>query len=286
MQAKVLFLQMKNYICLQIGFNRMNKIYKFFAVFLLFLLGSCIPTKNLQYLQSKNKNTQETAVTPVVLKPYRVQINDVLSVRIKALDQKLVEIFNPTVNAGDAKSNTADALYFDGFTVNDHGEIRVPILGEIPVIGLTLDEVRLKIEKQLLSEYFNKAADIFVTVKLAGMRYTISGEVANPGTKVLFQDKVTILEAIANCGDITITGNRKEVVVVRQYPHGTEMHTINLLDYDALKSAYFYIQPNDFIYVKPLIQKSWGTGTNGLQSFTTILAAVSLLLTTFLLIKK
>lgn len=264
----------------------MNKIYKYLVLMLVLFFGSCIPTKDLQYLQSKNKKNQESAVNPVVLKPYRVQINDVLSVRIKALDQKLVEIFNPSSNIANTGTVSADGLYFDGFTVNDHGEIRVPILGEIPVIGLTLDEIRIKIEKQLLSEYFNKAADIFVTVKLAGMRYTINGEVNNPGTKVLFQDKVTILEAIANCGDITITGNRKEVVVVRQYPHGTEMHTINLLEYDALNSPYFYVQPNDFIYVKPLAQKSWGTGTNGLQSFTTIFAAISLVLTTFLLIKK
>ncbi len=264
----------------------MNKIHIFFAVTLLFLLDSCIPTKDLQYLQSKKNKSQENIVSQVVLKPYRLQINDVLSVRIKALDQKLVEIFNPSSNTANTGFVSADGLYFDGFTVNDHGEIRVPILGEIPVIGLTLDEVRIKIEKQLLKEYFNKEADIFVTVKLAGMRYTVNGEVNSPGTKVLFQDKVTILEAIANSGDITITGNRKEVVVVRQYPHGTEMHTINLLEYEALNSPYFYVQPNDFIYVKPLAQKSWGTGTNGLQSFTTILAAISLVLTTFLLIKK
>ena len=75
-------------------------------------------------------------------------------------------------------------------------------------------------------------------------------------------------------------------MVVRQYPHGTEMHNIDLTSIEALKSPYYYVQPNDYIYIKPLKQKSWGTGINGVQSFTTILAAVSLLLTTFLLIKK
>ncbi|MEO8234901.1 MAG: polysaccharide biosynthesis/export family protein [Flavobacterium sp.] len=263
----------------------MNKIYRFCVFAVLFLFASCIPNKDLLYLQNKNNSNQEQAITPVVLKPYRAQVNDVLSIRIKALDQKLVEMFNTAVVPG-AQINTSDALYFDGFSVNDHGDIRVPVLGIVNVIGLTLDEIRLKIEKQLLEEYFNKSADIFVTVKLAGMRYTVNGEVVSPGTKVLFQDKVTILEAIANCGDITITGNRKDVMVVRQYPNGTEMHTIDLTSSDALKSPYYYIQPNDFIYIKPLKQKSWGTGTNGLQSFTTILSSVSLLLTIFLLLKK
>ena len=263
----------------------MNKIYSFCAFAVLLLFASCIPNKDLLYLQDKNNSNQESTITPVVLKPYRAQVNDVLSVRIKALDQKLVEMFNPSTTAG-SQTNSSDGLYFDGFSVNDHGDIRVPVLGEINVLGLTLDEIRLKVEKQLLDEYFNKEADIFVTVKLAGMRYTVNGEITNPGTRILFQDKVTILEAIANSGDITITGNRKDVMVVRQYPHGTEMHNIDLTSIEALKSPYYYVQPNDYIYIKPLKQKSWGTGINGVQSFTTILAAVSLLLTTFLLIKK
>ncbi len=261
----------------------MNKIYSFLCLIFVFLITSCIPNKDLVYLQQKDSESQ-SAIEKVALKPYRIQINDILSVRIKALDPKIVEMFNPSTSG--TQSNSADALYFDGFTVDDHGNIRVPVLGEVPVIGLTQDEVRANIEKRLLDEYFNKEADIFVSVKLAGLRYTLNGEIANPGTKTLFQEKVTVLEAIANGGDITITGNRKEVVLVRQYPHGTEIHTLDLTKVEAIKSPYYYIQPNDYIYIKPLKQKSWGTGTNGLQSFTTILAAVSLLMTTFLLLKK
>lgn len=275
---------MKNYICFTKLYLKMNKIYSLLAFSVLFLFASCIPNKELHYLQNKNNSAQESTVTPVVLKPYRVQINDVLSVRIKALDQKLVEMFNPSTSGSQV--NSSDGLYFDGFSVDDHGEIRIPVLGKVAVIGQTLDEIRVKVENQLLEEYFNKTADIFVTVKLAGMRYTVNGEINSPGTKTLFQDKVTILEAIANSGDITITGNRRDVMVVRQYPHGTEIHTIDLTSREALNSPYYYVQPNDYIYVKPLKQKSWGTGTTGVQSFTTILGAVTLILTTFLLFKK
>lgn len=77
------------------------------------------------------------------------------------------------------------------------------------VVGFTLDEVRLQIEKRLLEEYFNKEANIFVTVKLAGLRYTVDGEISAPGTKLLYQEKLTIMEAIANSGDITVTGDGK-----------------------------------------------------------------------------
>ncbi len=92
-------------------------------------------------------------------KPYRLQTNDVLSITIKAIDQKLVAMFNPT-SQGESSAKTDSGLYFDGFTVDDHGNIRIPVLGELNVIGFTLDEVRLKIEKQLLTEYFTTAANI------------------------------------------------------------------------------------------------------------------------------
>jgi polysaccharide biosynthesis/export protein len=146
--------------------------------------------------------------------------------------------------------------------------------------------VRQKIEKKLLEEYFNKEANIFVTVKLSGLHYTINGEVFEPGSKILYQERVNILEAIANAGDITMTGDRHHVMVIRQYPHGTEMHEIDLTDVKAMQSPYYYIQSNDYIYVKPLPQKSWGTGRTGIESLTTIISLLTLVTTTLLLLDR
>ena len=244
---------------------------------------SCVPTKDLIYLQNKNNSETSNAVNPVILKPYRLQSNDVVSITIKANDPKLVTMFSSSAGS-TAQSDIG--LYFEGYTVDDHGNIRIPVLGLINVMGYTLDEVRLMVEKKLLEEYFNKEANIFVTVKLAGLRYTINGEIAAPGTKTLYQEKVNILEAIANSGDITITGNRKAVSIIRQYPHGTEIHDIDLTDIKAMQSPYYFVQPNDYIYIKPLKQKSWGTGKTGIESIGTIITILSLATTTLLFIKK
>ncbi|HJS00179.1 MAG TPA: polysaccharide biosynthesis/export family protein [Flavobacterium sp.] len=248
------------------------------------LFTSCISTKDLIYLQNKNETNVETSISAVASKPYRLQINDVLSISIKANDPKLVEIFSTTNKEVSAKSEAG--LYFDGFTVDDHGNIRMPILGELNVIGYTLEEVRQNIEKQLLSEYFKKEANIFVIVKLAGFRYTINGEVGSVGTKTLFQEHVNIMEAIANAGDITLTGNRKEVTIIRKTPTGNEMHDIDLTDVNVVNSPYYYLQPNDYIYVKPLKQKTWGTGKTGIESLGTILTLISLGTTVLLLINR
>lgn len=278
---------MKNYICL-LKKIEMKRYAILFLLFIGFFFTSCVPTKDLIYLQSKDKSASESNINPVVTKPYRLQTNDVLNVTIKAIDPKLVAIFNPTAGEGSSGTQglTEQGLYFNGFTVDDHGNIRIPVIGEMNVLGYTLDETRIKIETELLANYFNKAANIFVSVKLSGLRFTVNGEIGSPGTKMLFQEKVNVLEAIANAGDITVVGDRKNVTIIRQFPHGTEMHDIDLTDVNVMQSPYYYLQPNDYIYVKPLKQKSWGTGKTGIESLGTIITLLSLATTTFLLLRN
>ena len=122
-------------------------------------------------------------------------------------------------------------------------------------------------------------------VRLAGFKYTINGEVGSVGTKFLFQDHVNIMEAIANSGDISLTGDRKAVTIFRQLPTGIEMHDIDLTDINVMQSPYYNLQPNDYIYVKPLRQKTWGTGKTGIESLSTILTLVSVFTTTLVLLK-
>lgn len=263
----------------------MNKRLLLIFVFISVLFTSCIPVKDLVYLQKKDNSSNEGPVSMVESKPYRLQTHDVLSITIKASDPKLVSIFNPTAN-GSETDQSESGLYFDGFTVDDHGNIRIPVLGEMNVMGFTLEEVRIKVEKQLLADYFKDNASIFVVVKLAGFRYTINGEVGSTGTKTLFQEKVNIMEAIANAGDITTTGDRKAVTIIRQTPNGTEMKDLDLTNINVMNSPYYFLQPNDYIYVKPLRQKTWGTGSTGIQSLTTLITLLSLVSTTYLLLKN
>jgi polysaccharide export outer membrane protein len=246
---------------------------------------SCIPNKDLIYLQNQKESNANIEVLQSNMKPYRVQSNDILNISIKALDKELVSMFAPT-STETIGVLSAQQLYFDGFSVDLHGNIKVPVLGNINVLGLTTEEIGSIIEKKLVDDYFKTEARIFIVVKLAGLRYTINGEVGAPGTNTLFQDNATIMEAIANSGDITITGNRKEVQVIRKFPQGYETFVIDLTNAEAYKSPVFNIQPNDYIYIKPLKQKSWGTGTTGIQSLSTIITALSLITTTILLTRN
>ncbi len=248
-----------------------------------FLFTSCVPTQDLIYLQKKG-DSSNNLINTIAIKPYRLQTNDILSITVKAIDPKLVEIFN--MESGSQAAISEQTLYLKGYSVDDHGNVRMPILGEVNVLGYTIEETRQKIETLLLNNHFKAEAGVYVTVKLSGFRYTVNGEVASTGTKVLYQDKVNILEAIANSGDINMTGNRKDVKVIRQFPQGAETFSIDLTDSKAMQSPCYYLQPNDYIYVKPLKQKSWGTGKTGIESLGTIITILSLATTTFLLLKK
>jgi len=261
---------------------------KLLPVFVLMMLlwHSCVPNKELVYLQENEE--KEVPVTDKVIemrRPYRVQVNDILYVDLKASDPELVAVFS---TGGDQNIlfNNPGALYFQGYAVDVHGNIRLPVLGEVNVLGYTADEIRKIIEEKLITGYLTESANLFVNVKLAGLNYSVLGEVTNPGANVLFQERVNVLEAIAGVGDITITGNRKDVLIIRQYPDGKKIHHLDLTDKDILKSPYFNILPNDIIYVKPLKQKSWGVGTTGTQTLTTVLSIVSIITSTVLLIRN
>ncbi|GAA4943085.1 polysaccharide biosynthesis/export family protein [Algibacter agarivorans] len=246
---------------------------------------SCIPYKDTIYLQNKSNATDSTQIIVEKQKPYRVQINDILNIRIKAAKQETVTIFNP-IGEGDLNASKEERAYFDGFTVDLHGNILMPKLGEINVLGFTTNEIKNVIETKLLETEYKAANDIFVTVKLTGLQYTTTGEIGSTGTNTLFKERVNIFEAIANAGDIPDTGDKKDVLIVRQFPQGQKIFHVDLTDVNVMNSPYYYIQPNDMIYVKPLKQKSWGTGTTAIQNIGAVATVLSLITTTILLLNR
>ncbi|WP_033956575.1 polysaccharide biosynthesis/export family protein [Psychroserpens jangbogonensis] len=263
----------------------MNRLLVLTGLLLCILSTSCIPHKDIVYLQEKDTPSDSTQVMVEQQKPYRIQIYDILNIRLKVLDQDNVTIFNP-VGEGNLNASSAERAYFDGFTVDLHGNIRIPELGKINVLGYNAEDIEKLIKDKLLEEQFKETANIFVTVKLAGLRFTVNGEIKSPGTITLFQERVNIFEAIANAGEIPITGNAKEVQIIRQYPQGQKIHTLDLTDINVMKSPFYYIQPNDIIYIKPLKQKTWGTGTTGIGTITSIVGLITLFTTTLLLIDR
>ncbi|WP_281766468.1 polysaccharide biosynthesis/export family protein [Neptunitalea lumnitzerae] len=248
-------------------------------------LHSCISRKQLTYLQPNENEIDSLEMVSALPEPYRVQVNDVLNIDLKAEDPQLVAMFTKNEGAAQSQSVSDANLYLNGYSVDLHGTIRIPVLGEINVLGYTVDEIRKKIEDKLYDEYLTSESGLFVSVKLAGVNFTVTGEVGSPGRLTVFRDRVNIVEAIAIAGNMKDVGDRANVVIVRQYPGGTKIHHIDLTDANAISSPYYFVKPNDMIIINPLPQKSIGAGTNGLQTFTTIFSVFSVLTSTVLLIR-
>lgn len=263
----------------------MKRKFLIFIVLINIVLVSCIPTKELTYIQPTEEAIDSLVALQELQKPYRIQVHDILNIRVKALDQESVQIFNP-VGEENLNASGEERAYFDGFTVDIHGNIRIPVLGYVNVLGYTTEELEKVLEKKLLTEQFKETANLFVSVKLTGLRYTVNGEVDSPGSQTLYQNRLNVFEAIANAGEISMVGNRADVMIIRQYPEGQKVHHLNLLDENVMKSPYYYIQPNDIIYVKPLKQKSWGTGATGRETLLTLVSSLTLITTTILLIDR
>ena len=259
------------------------RIYIAFAL-LLIISTSCIPLKEQVYFQGEL--TEVDSIRRLQNEPYRIQVNDMLDIQIKSSDENLMNLFNQTTNE-NAQLNryNEENLYFNSYSVDRHGNIRLPYLGEINVLGYSTKEVLEKVELEF-QKFIKNPEDVFVTVRLAGIRFTVIGEVERTGTNVLYLNEVNLVQALAAAGDIKLTGNRKNVTVFRKQIDGTKRYQVNMLDVNSFESDNFFVQSNDIIYVEPLKQKVWGTGTSGMQTITSLIAVLSLVTTTILLINN
>ncbi|MDN5329260.1 MAG: polysaccharide biosynthesis/export protein [Bacteroidales bacterium] len=238
----------------------MKKSFKKLSRFaLLALLGAimavgCVPQKKIKYFQSmageENINQFEFAPRP----DYKVKVGDNLYIKVQSLDEKTYKFFNyDDANRYGSTAYTEASIYLSSYTVNDSGYIQFPFVGKIQVEGLTVEQIKSKLQ-DIIDQYLKETT---VVVKLVNFKITILGEVKNPGTYLIYQDRINMFEALSKAGDLTVFSNKNKVVLVRQTQKGAELHRISLTHKDFLESPYFYLLPNDIIYVEPLRGKQF-----------------------------
>jgi len=223
----------------------------FYLFFFMFLTSSCYYNKRLVYLQDKHFSETKSTLVENKRTPYQLQTADVLSVQIKSSAEKEVSgIFNiSTQNLMVANQGT---LFLEGYSIDASGKITLPILGELIVKGLTVEEAQQFIQSNA-NKYFNNA---IVIVKLVSFKVTVLGEVKNPGYYFVYNNQATALEALGMAGDLTTFGNRRNIKLLRQHISGTEVVLLDITKPDILKSEYFYLKPGDVLYVEPLKARS------------------------------
>lgn len=279
------------------------------ALMLLLLLAasSCIRNRDYIYLQSPAEKAywdlsplqskslrraqqamkaQDSAVFVPYKEPeeYLIQFNDILRVDIKSFDEKANQLFN-AFSAQNMQMGVmgaqggGDPYFMFGYTVSDSGHLDLPVLGKIKVAGMNVVQAQDAVQKEI-DKYFTQA---FVKLALGGIRFSVMGEVLRPGKYAVMQNRLTILEALATAGELKPEANRNRVQLIRQYPGGSRVVTLDLTDRRLLSSPYYFVRPNDVLYVAPLRVRELGTGLTAQQSMGTILTAISLLVNSILL---
>lgn len=251
------------------------------VIAILFSVGACVPTKRLTYLQEGEFKSDYQ----IKRSAYLLQPNDILSITIRSFDLETSQYFNISNTTQNNALQAGDILfYLQGYSISLEGNINLPILGQVSVSGKTISEIQALVEIAL-KPYFTEEA-VNVTVQLAGIRFAAVGEVNQPGKYVVYQNQVNIFEALALAGDISMVGDRKQVMIVRQMPEKSETFYLDLTDAQVINDPHFFIQPNDIINVQPLRQKSLGIGTTGFQTFSQLFSLLASTITLIIAINS
>jgi polysaccharide export outer membrane protein len=212
-------------------------------------LSSCVTHDELlNFNQGPEVPTTPEAIQN--LPQLTIQPDDLLSIRIKALDPIAAMPFNiDPENMNMQMMNANGGMRpLIGYLVDREGTIDMPMLGKIKVLGRTTDEVR-QIVLEKLEPFLNNPV---VSVRFLNFRITVLGEVLQPGTFFVANERVTVLDMLGQAGDITPYGNRTNILVIREEDGQREFGRLNLQERDIFTSPYFYLQQNDVIYVEPL----------------------------------
>ena len=218
----------------------------FLLIFIFTYSTSCVNTKKATYFN----NVQATSYTPSAVDSglIAIQKNDILSIVITSLSPEASAIFNTTNTTTTISTTTGTYQSTGGYLVNSEGFIELPILGNIKVAGLTKKDLKEKItniliEKKLLLEPI-------VSVRQLNFEITVLGEVGRPSVITVPSEKVSLIKALGLAGDITIYGEKSNVTLIRE-SNGKRMVThLDLNSADFLTSPYYYLRPNDVIYVE------------------------------------
>jgi polysaccharide export outer membrane protein len=248
-----------------------------------FMFVSCVSRKSITYLNNlpKGELIQLDSLQP----PQAIIfVNDVIELRIGGENPNTVQYINQYIGGGSSGGAAGGASASGGgggaqFTVDVNGNIELPKIGKVKVEGLTRDQARDTLTKL----YRELLVDPIVSVKFSNFRFSVIGEVKNPGTFTVTSDKVNIFEALAAAGDITSFGHFENVHILRDSIGKRKIITVDLTDKSILNSPNYYINRYDLIYVEARALKSVTDNVTRTAAFVATFASILALI---LVIKK
>ena len=251
---------------------------KHLGIFILgaLLLASCATNKRAAYIQQV-----QTDIPTAIEQDYQIRIKplDRLTVTINSKDPELAAPFNAASSYNSLNGLSSYSSSSNGnlqiLTVDKEGKIQLPIIGEIDCDGLTRNELAKKIENTIREN--GMVHDPIVIIQ-----FSVLGEVARPGQFSITKDRISLFDALAMAGDLTIYGQRENVALIREENGMRTVHYFDLKNPDILTSPYFYLQQDDVVYVTPNKYKAQAGEINQNRSFYISLVSVAVSVATLL----
>lgn len=237
----------------------MNKLLKIglITALLAVVFASCVPQKKMLYLKNAEmaaENISKEYVNDRTV-DYKLQPGDNLFIRfINTIDERSAASLSGENSTRSSYMSSDASIYLHSYTLDDDGCIELPLTGKIELKNMTVDQAKDKMQNEL-NKFVNQTTLI---VKLSNFNLTVLGEVTRPGMYKVYQSQINLFEAMALAGNMTNFAKKSDVKIIRQTDNGSEIVTIDMGQADILSSPYYYLKPNDIVYVEPLKIKQWG----------------------------
>lgn len=240
-----------------------------------FLYSCASPKKYVYFNQSELKSESLNNFNP------KLKSGDLLMIQVYSSNAETSEPFNLPIGNANVRAGYSNGIAANsGYLINQNGEIDFPLLGKINLLNINTIEASELIKKQLESYLSNP----IVIVQIQNFKITVLGEVRNPGTFQIPNERITIIEALGLAGDLTINGVRTNVTIIRDINGVKKEINLDLTSKEIFNSEYFYLSQNDVIYVSPN-QARINSSTMS-SSYGMFISIASLLITTINVLTK
>ena len=226
------------------------------------LLSSCVTARKVNYMQAPDKQIPSYADT-ITFEDYELRIGDRMYIYVYSLDENITKMYNAggsgsMIRQQMTQGNMSGSYDLYTYLVDEQGDIEFPTIGKIAVRGLTTREVKHRLEEELskLLQEIPGYATVSVEVNIVNRTFSIIG--AQSGRYVINKEKMTIFEALAMAGDLGEFNSRQEIKLVREKEGKTTIKTFDVRSKDIVNSEYYYIEPNDIIYIRQIPGYSFG----------------------------
>ena len=250
----------------------MIKSFLYSLIFIVFVT-SCASKKDVYYFQDIDRTAAENS-----FKFLNIQPGDILDIQIKALNPESVLVFQRQATLGLQQHVQNRAI--DGYLVGEDGSINLPIVGAIDTTNKSTQALA-QIIQEALKPYINNPT---VNIRLLNFRISVLGEVNNPGTFTVLEERLSLPQALGLAGDLTINGDRNHLLLIRNEAGKKTNQVIDLTKTDFLQSPFYFLKQNDIIYVRPNSARVKSSGLVG--NAGTLVSILSLAVSLFIVITR